>query len=115
MQASNDWDEVDGSFCGYGDSCIIYVCEHSDDMETCQICFEAKPSLKKKSKLQISGLVFLTPIYFLGILAYGVVAFFRFLAGGGLFGLMIVGWTISGFYHFFFVFIPFAYRYLISI
>ena len=40
MQASNDWDEVDGSFCGYGDSCIIYVCEHSDDMETCQICFE---------------------------------------------------------------------------
>jgi len=52
-------------------------------------------------------------LYLLGILAYGVVAFFRFLADGGLFGLMIVGWTISGIYHFFFVFIPYILSFLL--
>ena len=114
MQVSNDW-PFDEPFNEGGSPCVVYTCEHSDDLFTCEICLETQPSFKKKSKLQIVGLVSLSPLYLLGILAYGVVAFFRFLAGGGLFGLMIVGWTISGFYHFFFVFIPFAYRYLISI
>ena len=114
MQMSNDW-AVDEPLCGYADRCVVVTCEHSDDAYTCEICLETQPSFKKKSKLKIVGLMFLTPLYLLGTLAYGVVAFFRFLAGGGLFGLMIVGWTISGIYHFFFVFIPFAHRYLISI
>ena len=91
----------------------VIICEHSVELFECEICLETQPSFKKKSKLQIVGLIFLTPLYLLGILAYGVVAFFRFLADGGLFGLMIVGWTISGIYHFFFVFIPYIFSFLL--
>jgi len=34
------------------------------------------------------------------------------LAGGGLFVIIFVGWTISGIYHFFFVFIPYIFSFL---
>ena len=111
MQMSNDW-AVDEPLCGYADPCVVVSCEHSDDAYTCEICLETQPSFKKKSKLKIVGLIFLTPIYLLGTLAYGVVAFFRFLAGGGLFVIIFVGWTISGIYHFFFVFIPYIFSFL---
>ena len=104
MQVSNDW-PMDEAFGGPGLSpCVVPICEHSVEIFECEICLETQPSFKKKSKLKIVGLLFLTPLYLLGILAYGVVVFFRFLADGGLFGLMIVGLTISGIYHFFFVF-----------
>ena len=112
MQAFNDW-PMDEPFGGDGNPCIIPSCEHSDDIFTCEICLEAQSSPKKKSKLQIVGLAFLSPIYLLGIFIFGVVAFFRFLAAGGLVGLMIVGWTISGIYHFFFVFIPYIFSFLL--
>ena len=112
MQMSNDW-AVDEPHCGYADRCVVVSCEHSDDAYTCEICLEKQPSFKKKSKLQIAGLAFLSPLYLLGILIFGVVAFFRFLAAGGLVGLMIVGWTISGIYHFFFVFIPYILSFLL--
>ena len=84
MQVSDDWAEVDELFCGYANPCVIVVCEHSDDIETCQICLEAQPSFKKKSKLQIVGFALLSPIYLLGIFTFGVVAFFRFLEKGAL-------------------------------
>ena len=113
MQVSNDWAEVDGPFCGYADPCIIFVCEHSDDIETCQICLEAQPSFKKKSKLQIIGLAFLSPLYLLGSLIFGVVAILKFLVEGGFVGLIIVGWTISAIYYFFFVFIPYIFSFLL--
>ena len=79
----------------------------------CEICLEKQPIFKKKSKLQIVGFALLYPIYLLGIFIFGVVAFFRFLAAGGLAGLIIVGWTISGIYHFFFVFIPYIFSFLL--
>ena len=69
----------------------VIICEHSVELFECEICLETQPSFKKKSKLKIVGLIFLTPLYLLGILAYGVVAFFRFLAGGGLFVIIFVG------------------------
>ena len=112
MQMSNDW-AVDEPLCGYAYSCVVVTCEHSDDAYTCEICLETQPSSKKKSKLQIVGLAFLSPFYLLGILIYGVVAIFKFLAEGGLVGLMILGWTISGIYHFFFVFIPYISSFLL--
>ncbi len=82
MQMSNDW-PFDEPFNEGGSPCVVYTCEHSDDLFTCEICLETQPSFKKKSKLQIVGLVFFSPLYLLGILAYGVVAFFRFFASGG--------------------------------
>ena len=113
MQVSNDW-PMDEPFGGPGLSpCVVTICEHSVELYECEICLETEPSIKKKSKLKIVGLVFLTPLYLLGTLAYGVIIFFRFLAGGGLFGLIIVGWTISGIYHFFFVFIPYIFSFLL--
>ena len=112
MQMSNDW-AVDEPLCGYADRCVVVTCEHSDDAYTCEICLETQPSSKKKSKLQIVGLAFLSPLYLLGILIYGVVAIFKFLAEGGLVGLMILSWTISGIYHFFFVFIPYISSFLL--
>ena len=112
MQMSNDW-SVDEPLCGYAYSCVVVTCEHSDDAYTCEICFETQPSSKKKSKLQIVGLAFLSPLYLLGILIYGVVAIFKFLAEGGLVGLIIIGWTISGIYYFIFVFIPYVFSFLL--
>ena len=112
MQMSNDW-AVDEPLCGYAYGCVVDTCEHSDDIYTCEICLETQPSFKKKSKLQIVGLAFLSPLYLLGILIYGVVAIFKFLAEGGLVGLMIVGWSISGIYYFFFVFIPYILSFLL--
>ena len=112
MQMSNDW-AVDEPLCGYADRCVVVTCEHSDDAYTCEICLETQPSFKKKSKLQIVGLVFLSPLYLLGSLMFGVVAIFKFLAGGGLFVIIFVGWTISGIYHFFFVFIPYIFSFLL--
>jgi len=112
MQMSNDW-AVDEPHCGYADPCVVVTCEHSDDAYTCEICLETQPSFKKKSKLQIVGLVFLSPLYLLGSLMFGVVAIFKFLAGGGLAGLIIIGWTISGIYHFFFIFIPYIFSFLL--
>ena len=109
---SNDWPSDDYSYEGWS-SCVVVACEHSDDAFACKICLEKQPSLKKKSKLQIVGLVFLSPLYLLGILIYGVVAIFKFLAEGGLVGLMILGWTISGIYHFLFVFIPYIFSFLL--
>ncbi len=109
---SNDW-AVEEPHCGYAYSCVVVACEHSDDAFTCEICPEKQPSFKKKSKLQIVGLALLSPIYLLGIFTFVVVAFFRFLASGGLVGLMILGWTISGIYHFFFVFIPYIFSFLL--
>ena len=91
----------------------VIICEHSVELFECEICLETQPSFKKKSKLKIVGLIFLTPLYLLGTLVYGVVAFFRFLAGGGLFVIIFVGWTISGIYHFFFVFIPYIFSFLL--
>ena len=94
----------------------VIICEHSLNFYECKICdleLQKNPRIKKKSKLQQVVSIFLFPLYLLGILAYGVVAFFRFLADGGLFGLMIVGWTISGIYHFFFVFIPYILSFLL--
>ena len=89
MQVSNDW-PMDEPFGGPGLSpCVVAICEHSVELYECEICLETQPIFKKKSKLKIVGLVFLTPLYLLGSLAYGVVTFFRFLAGGGLFGLII--------------------------
>ena len=112
MQVSNDWPS-DEPFYGGGSPCVVITCEHSDDAFTCEICPEIQPSFKKKSKLQIVRLLFLSPLYLLGIFTFVVVAFFRFLAGGGLVGLMIIGWTISGIYHFFFVFIPYIFSFLL--
>ena len=112
MQMSNDW-AVDEPLCGYADPCVVVSCEHSDDAYTCEICLETQPSFKKKSKLQIVGLVFLSPLYLLGSLMFGVVAIFKFLAGGGLAGLIIIGWIISGIYHFFFIFIPYIFSFLL--
>ena len=112
MQASNDWPSDDSSYEGWS-SCVVVACEHSDDAFTCEICLEKQPSFKKKSKLQIVGFALLSPIYLLGIFTFVVVAFFRFLAAGGLAGLMIIGWTISGIYHFFFVFIPYISSFLL--
>tara|TARA_Y100001936_G_scaffold130189_1_gene127279 strand:- start:409 stop:747 length:339 start_codon:yes stop_codon:yes gene_type:complete len=112
MQVSNDW-PMDEPFGGPDFlDCTIYICEHGVEFG-CEICSETQPSFKKKSKLQIVGLVFLSPIYLLGIFIFGVVSVFRFLADGGLVGLMIVGWTISGIYHFFFVFIPYIFSFLL--
>ena len=112
MQVSNDW-PIDEPFGGPGLSpCVVPICEHSVELFECEICLETQPSFKKKSKLKIVGLIFLTPLYLLGILAYWVVASFRFWAGGGLFVLIFVGWTISGIYHFFFVFIPYIFSFL---
>ena len=91
----------------------VIICEHSVELFECEICLETQPSFKKKSKLQIVGFALLSPIYLLGIFIFGVVAFFRFLAAGGLAGLMIIGWTISGIYHFFFVFIPYIFSFLL--
>ena len=105
------------SFGGEGfPDCEEYPCEHSLDFYECKICdleLQKNPRIKKKSKLQQVVSIFLFPLYLLGVLAYGVVAFFRFLADGGLFGLMIAGWTISGIYHFFFVFIPYIFSFLL--
>jgi len=112
LQVSNDWPS-DEPFYGGGSPCVVITCEHSDDAFTCEICSEIQPSFKKKSKLQIVRLLFLSPLYLLGIFTFVVVAFFRFLAGGGLVGLMIIGWTISGIYHFFFVFIPYIFSFLL--
>ncbi len=112
MQISNDWD-VDEPLCGYAYRCVVDTCEHSDDIYTCEICLEIQPSSKKKSKLQIVALVFLSPLYLLGSLMFGVIAIFKFLTEGGLVGLMIVGWTISGIYYFFFVFIPYILSFLL--
>ena len=116
MQVSNDW-PMDEAFGGPGfPYCTIDICEHSDNFYECEICdveLQKNPRIKKKSKLQQVVSIFLFPLYLLGVLAYGVVAFFRFLADGGLFGLMIVGWTISGIYHFFFVFIPYIFSFLL--
>ena len=109
---SNDWPSDDSSYEGWS-SCVVVACEHSDDAFTCEICLEKQPSFKKKSKLQILGFALLSPIYLLGIFTFGVVAFFRFLAAGGLAGLMIIGWTISGIYHLFFVFIPYIFSFLL--
>ena len=108
---------MDEAFGGPGfPYCTIDICEHSDNFYECKICdleLQKNPRIKKKSKLQQVVLIFLFPLYLLGILAYGVVALFRFLADGGLFALMIVGWTISGIYHFFFVFIPYIFSFLL--
>ena len=112
MQVSNDWPS-DEPFYGVGSPCVVITCEHSVDAFTCKICPEIQPSFKKKSKLQIVRLLFLSPLYLLGIFTFVVVAFFRFLAAGGLVGLMIIGWTISGIYHFFFVFIPYIFSFLL--
>ena len=112
MQVSNDW-SVDEPVCGYAHRCTIDICEHGVEFYECEICPETQPSFKKKSKLQIAGLAVLSPLYLLGILIFGVVAFFRFLAGGGLAGLMIAGWIISGIYHLFFVFIPYIFSFLL--
>ena len=116
MQVSNDW-PIEEPFGGPGlPDCIIEICEHSNDFYECEICYvelQKNPRIKKKSKIQQVVFLLLFPLYLLGILAYGVVAFFRFLADGGLFGLMIVGWTISGIYHFFFVFIPYIFSFLL--
>ena len=68
----------------------VIICEHSVELFECEICLETQPSFKKKSKLKIVGLIFLTPLYLLGTLAYGVVAFFKFLVGGGLFVIIFV-------------------------
>ena len=67
MQVSNDW-PFDEPFNEGGSPCVVYTCEHSDDLFTCEICLETQPSFKKKSKLQIVGLVSLYPLYLLGIL-----------------------------------------------
>ena len=107
----NDWSS-DEPFYEDGSTCIVVTCEHFDDAFTCEICLEIQPSFKKKSKLQIVGLLFLPPFYLLGTLIFGVVGIFKFLAEGGLVGLMIIGWTISGIYHFFFVFIPYIFGFL---
>ena len=113
MQVSNDW-PIDEPFGGPGLSpCVVPICEHSVEIFECEICLETQPSSKKKSKLQIVGLAFLSPLYLLGILIYGVVAIFKFLAEGGMVGLIILGWTISGIYHFFFVFIPYISSFLL--
>ena len=116
MQVSNDW-PMDEPFGGPGlPDCTIDICEHSAIFYECGICYvkpQKTPRIKKKKKLQQVVSVFLFPLYLLGALAYGVVAFFRFVADGGLFGLMIVGWTISGIYHFFFVFIPYILSFLL--
>ena len=112
MQVSNDWPS-DEPFYGGGSPCVVITCEHSVDAFTCKICPEIQPSFKKKSKLQIVGFALLSPVYLLGIFTFVVVAFFRFLAAGGLVGLIIIGWTISGIYHFFFVFIPYIFSFLL--
>ena len=113
MQVSNDW-PMDEPFGGPGLSpCVVAICEHSVELYECEICLETQPSFKKKSKLKIVGLVFLTPLYLLGSLIFGVVAIFKFLVEGGFIALIIVGWTISGIYHFFFVFIPYIFSFLL--
>ena len=63
--------------------------------------------VKKKSKVEILIRTLLSPIYFIGLLLYGVFAFVQFLTQGGFFGLLIFGWIISIIYHFFFTFLPF--------
>tara|TARA_B100000900_G_scaffold350035_1_gene316430 strand:+ start:733 stop:1074 length:342 start_codon:yes stop_codon:yes gene_type:complete len=113
VQISKECMPFDGP--GFYD-CTTDICEHSVNFYECEICYvelQNNLGIKKKSKLQQMVSVCLFPLYFFGILAYGVVAFFRFLADGGLFGLMIVGWTISGIYHFFFVFIPYIFSFLL--
>ena len=112
MQVSNDW-PMDEPFGEAGSPCVVYSCEHSDHVYTCEICHETQLSFKKKSKLQIVRLAFLSPFYFLGALIFGVVAIFKFLVEGGLVGLMIIGWTISGIYYLFFVFIPYIFSFLL--
>ena len=88
MQVSNDRPSDEPLYGGWS-SCVVVPCEHSDDAFTCEICLEKQPSFKKKSKLQIVGFALLSPIYLLGIFTFVVVAFFRFLAAGGLAGLML--------------------------
>ena len=113
MQVSNDW-PMDEPFGGPGlPYCVVPICEHSVELYECEICLETQPSFKKKSKLKIVGLVFLTTLYLLGSLIFGVVAIFKFLVEGGFIALIIVGWTISGIYHFFFVFIPYIFSFLL--
>ena len=63
--------------------------------------------VKKKSKVEILIRTLLSPIYFIGLLLYGVFAFVQFLTQGGFFCLLIFGWIISIIYHFFFTFLPF--------
>ena len=109
---SNDWPSDQPSYEGWS-PCVVVTCEHSDDAFTCEICLEIQPSFKKKSKLQIVGLLFFSPLYLLGSLIFGAVGIFKFLAEGGLLGLMIIGWTISGIYHFFFIFIPYIFSFLL--
>ena len=124
MKASNKLSfDNEESFGGEGlPDCIelpcdqVIICEHSLDFYECKICdleLQKNPRIEKKSKLQQVVSIFLFPLYLLGILAYGVVAFFRFLADGGLVALMIVGWTISGIYHFFLVFIPYIFSFVL--
>ena len=113
MQVSNDW-PMDEPFGGPGLSpCVVAICEHSVELYECEICLETQPSFKKKSKLQILGLAFLSPFYLLGSLIFGVVAIFKFLVEGGFIALIIVGWIISGIYHFFFVFLPYIFSFLL--
>ena len=85
---------MDEPFGGPGlPDCIIEICEHSNDFYECEICYvelQKNPRIKKKSKIQQVVSLLLFPLYLLGILAYGVVAFFRFLADGGLFGLSLI-------------------------
>ena len=112
MTVSNDW-PVGEQFGGGGSyGCIIDICEHSVDLYKCKICLESVPEVKKKSKLQIVTLAILSPLYLLFLLVCGVAAIFSFLTNGGLFGLMIIGWTVSGIYHFFFVVIPYIFNFL---
>ena len=66
--------------------------------------------VKEKSKVEILILIFLSPIYLIGLLIYGVFAFVQFLTQGGFFGLLIFGWIISIIYHFFFTFLPFLFN-----
>ena len=56
----------------------VIICEHSLDFYECKICdleLQKIQELKRKSKLQQVVSIFLFPLYLLGILAYGVVAF----------------------------------------
>jgi hypothetical protein len=113
MQVSNDW-PMDEPFGGPGlPDCTIDICIHGVEFYGCEICSETQPSFKRKSKLQIVGLAFLSPLYLLGSLIFGVVAIFKFLVEGGFIGLIILGWTISAIYHFFFVFIPYIFSFLL--